>query len=125
LRHDPAVAIGGTGLAQLYLPARDQVFQRGLGSAAGFRPFPGFARRRRERDLDAGEADFPPIIEDKAAAIGDRPDFPTADAFEPAGGRRMAFRAGACHWQGDQARKDQARKGLARKDNTCHADKPI
>ena len=61
-------------------------------AAARLGPGSEVARSRRERHFNAGEADFAPVLERKAAAVGNGTNLSGARGLEPAGGRRTAFR---------------------------------
>ena len=61
--------------------------KRGLGVV------PGFARRRRERDLDSRQANLAPVLQDETAPVADRTNFCRAGRLEAASGQRPALRA--------------------------------
>src|SRR5207244_12610304 len=48
---------------------------------------------RRERDLDSGEANLAPVLQDETASVGDRTNLCRGDSLEPASAQRYTFRA--------------------------------
>ena len=86
MRQNAAVAIG-------YAPRRPQLnhlsgnhaFERFARCIAGLGARAGFARNRRQRNLDSGQPHFAAIVEQETAAIDDGTDLPGPDRFQPAG----------------------------------------
>ena len=73
MRETPPVAVGrGRALAQLNRLSRQHGSERSARRVAGVRAHPGLAAARRQRHFNAGKADFPAILERKAAPVGNR-----------------------------------------------------
>jgi hypothetical protein len=71
VRQAAAVAVGrGLALAQLDCLAGKERGERGAGCLAGVGACAGLAGLRRQWNFNRREADFPPIVEKEAAAIG-------------------------------------------------------
>src|SRR5262249_53216342 len=105
-----AVAVGTRPvLAQLDVLTREHRFERRAGRKTSLGLRPRFADGGRERNLDGRETNFAPVVEDEAAAVGDRTNLSCAGDLEPASGQRTALRA----------------RGRRRKDNGAdHARNP-
>ena len=85
---DAAVAVGGgTVVAQLDILIGQHRLQRGAGGESGLGARAGFAGPGRGRNLDAGEPDFAPVIEQEAAPVDDRRDLARTYVFEVATSR--------------------------------------
>ena len=104
------VAVGrGRALAQLNRLSRQHGSERSARRIAGVRARPGVAAARRERHLNAGKADFPAILERKAAPVGNRAHPCGPDRLRAAGisggqpGLRKSARNRPCEKRGEEA----------------------
>src|SRR6516162_8825455 len=104
-----AVTIGAGGvLAQLNnaLP-REHRFERRAGRNTSLGARPRVTGGGRERNLDGREANLAPVVEDEAAAVGDRTNLSCAGDLEPASAQRTVLCARGRRRQDDGA--DHAR----------------
>src|SRR5262249_16507202 len=107
-----AVAVGTRlVLAQLDALTRNHRFERRAGrktSLGAPPPLTGGRRPRltggrRERNLDGREANLAPVVEDEAAAVGDRTNLSCARDLEPASAQRTVLCARGRRRQDDGA----------------------
>ena len=93
-RERAAVTVGGRAvLTKLHGLIHHNRCQRRANRKRGLGVRPGFARRRRERDLYARETNLAPVLQDETAPVADRTNFCRAGRLESASGRRPALRA--------------------------------
>src|SRR5262249_56791911 len=90
-------------LAQLDALTRKHRFERGAGRKTSLGARPRLTGGGRERNLDGREANLAPVVEDKAAAVGDRTNLSCAGDLEPASGQRTVLRARGRRRQDDGA----------------------
>src|SRR5262249_56592597 len=84
-----AVAVGTRlVLAQLDALTRKHRFERCAGRKTSLGARPRLTGGGRERNLDGREANLAPVVEDEAAAVGDRTNLSCAGDLEPASGQR-------------------------------------
>src|SRR5262245_20558224 len=98
------VAVGTRpALAQLDALTRNHRFERGAGRKTSLGARPRLTGGGRERNLDDREANLAPVVEDEAAAIGDRTNLSCAGDLEPASGQRTVLCARGRRRQDDGA----------------------
>jgi hypothetical protein len=90
-----------SGVTQLHRLIREHCFQRCAGRKSSLSPRPSFAEDWRKRDLNARQANLPPVFQGETAAVGDRTNLSRARGFESAGSPRPALRARPCRRQND------------------------
>src|SRR5262245_40785809 len=89
----PIAVSAGPVLTQLDGLIREHRFECRAGRKMSLGPRSGFTGGGRQRSVNGREANLAPVIEDEAAAVGDRTNLSCAGGLEPASGQRTTLRA--------------------------------